>query len=253
MIRSELQRDGQVLHLLLDDPPGNVIDSRMIDAIGDAVDAIGDAVDALKVVVFEGAGANFSYGASVEEHSAEHVAGMLERFHGLFGRLAELAVPTAALVRGQCLGGGLELASWCTWIAASPDARFGQPEIKLAVFPPMASVLLPWRCGGGHALDLCTSGRAIDAARAFEIGLITAVDEDPTEWFERFFDEHLQPLSASSVRIADRALRGDLVETMKTRLPALEELYLEELMSTHDANEGIAAFLERRTPRYEHR
>ena len=178
---------------------------------------------------------------------------MLDRFHALFRLLAKRAIPTAAIVRGRCLGGGLELASYCTWLVASPDARLGQPEIKLAVFPPMASLILPWRIGAGHALDLCVSGRTITAEEALRMGLVTAVANDPRGWFEDFFEAHLAKGSAASLRFAERAVRDALTVALETRLPALERLYLDELMKTRDANEGIRAFMAKEHPVYEHR
>jgi cyclohexa-1,5-dienecarbonyl-CoA hydratase len=155
-------------------------------------------------------------------------------------------------VRGQCLGGGLELASWCTWIAASPDARFGQPEIVLAVFPPMASLLLPWRVGGAAALDLCVSGRSYSADEALACGLIQAVTDAPDAWWRALYTERLAPMSASSLRYAERAVRLTLTDQLDTHLPKIERIYLAELMATHDANEGIEAFIERRPPTFTH-
>lgn len=250
MIRSELRAGGALLHLTLAAPKANVLDARMIRGIEEALSAVGPEV---KAIAFEGEGPNFSFGASVPEHTRENAAAMLAGFHGMFRTLARLAVPTCALVRGQCLGGGLELASWCTWVVASPEARLGQPEIRLAVFPPMASLVLPWRAGGAAALDLCVSGRVIDAASARALGIVTEVADDPSAWWDAHFAEHLAPRSAAALRFAERAARAGLFELLETRLPALERLYLDELMATHDANEGIAAFLEKRAARFEHR
>jgi cyclohexa-1,5-dienecarbonyl-CoA hydratase len=248
-VSSELRHDGALLHIALNAPKANVLDSAMLAGIEAALDAHGDD-PRLALIAFEGTGKHFSFGASVEEHQADQAAAMLERFHGLFRRLGELSVPTAAVVRGQCLGGGLELASYCTWIFAHDGARFGQPEIKLAVFPPMASVLLPWRVGGGAAADLCVSGRSIDAAAALRIGLVQHVSQDPAAALEAFFAEHLAPLSPSSVRFTERAVRLSLHRALERDLPDIERLYLDELMKTHDANEGIASFLEKRDPVY---
>lgn len=249
-VRIESLGDGSVLHLVLDAPKGNVLDAKMIGLLHEALrERVGAET---RVVAFEGEGKNFSFGASVAEHRRAEAAAMLETFHALFRTLAELAVPTAAIVRGQCLGGGLELASWCTWVFASPDARLGQPEIRLAVFPPVASIVLPWRVGGGHAADLCVSGRTLGAPEALAIGLVTEVADDPRVAFEAFYAEHLAGTSASSLRFAERAARAGLHEAIRTRLPALERLYLEELMKTHDANEGIEAFLARRSPSFDH-
>jgi cyclohexa-1,5-dienecarbonyl-CoA hydratase len=248
-IRGELRHDGQLLHLTLDALKGNVLDTAMLGAIEAALDRHGHGAR-LKVILFEGAGRHFSFGASVEEHQADQVAAMLSRFHGLFLRLSTLAVPTCAIVRGQCLGGGLELAAYCSFLFAAPDAVFGQPEIKLAVFPPMASILLPWRVGGGAALDLCVSGRSIDAAEALRIGLASSVDEDPAAAFDALFSRTLAGTSASSLRFAERAVRLPLADRLERDLPRLERLYLDELMATPDANEGIAAFLQKRAPSY---
>lgn len=242
--------DAGVLHLVLDAPKGNVLDLGMIGRLTTALHT--GVTSSTRVVCFEGAGKHFSFGASVAEHRRAEAAAMLAAFHGLFRLLAELAVPTAAIVRGQCLGGGLELASWCTWVFASPDARLGQPEIRLAVFPPMASLVLPWRVGGGRALDLCVSGRTIGAEEARSMGLVTEVAADPRAAFDAFYEEHVAAASASSLRFAERAARGTLLEALRVRLPALERLYLDELMATHDANEGIEAFLDRRPPSFDH-
>jgi cyclohexa-1,5-dienecarbonyl-CoA hydratase len=245
----ERQWGGAVLRLTIDVPRGNVLDGEIVRAIGDALAAEGHD-PRLRCIVFAGAGAHFSFGASVAEHTRDRAPAMLREFHALFRQLAGLHVPTAAIVRGQCLGGGLELASYCTWIFAAPDARFGQPEIALGVFPPMASLILPWRIGGGAALDLCVSGRSIGADEALRRGLVNVVTETPEEALATFLAEHVLPRSASSLRFAERAARLGLARLLEDTLPALERLYLDELMLTEDANEGIAAFLERRRPRF---
>jgi len=249
LIRVDRPFDGAVLHIVLDQPKGNVLSSAMIGAISEALSV--EVTKETRLVVFEGEGKHFCFGASVEEHQAAQAQSMLTAFHGLFRQLAELAVPTCAVVRGQCLGGGLELASWCSWIVASPDAKFGQPEIQLAVFPPMASILLPWRAGGQAALDLCVSGRSLSAEEAVRMGIVNAVTEDPESWWMAMA-ERLVKTSASSLRYAERAVRGPLMLRLERDVPELERLYVDELMKTHDANEGIAAFLERRSPEYRH-
>jgi cyclohexa-1,5-dienecarbonyl-CoA hydratase len=248
VIRAESARDGAVLRLVLDRPKANILDAEMIGSICTALET--QVTAATKLVVFEGAGTHFCFGASVEEHQADQAADMLTTFHGMFRLLGRIGVPTCAVVRGQCLGGGLELASWCTWIVATPDAHLGQPEIKLAVFPPMASVLLPWRVGGGNAMDLCVSGRSVTAEEAVAMGLVSAVTDDPEAWWQALVDDHLSRTSASSLRFAERAARMSLMQQLDTHLPELERLYVAELMATHDANEGIGAFLERRRPAF---
>jgi cyclohexa-1,5-dienecarbonyl-CoA hydratase len=249
MIETERLKEGGVLRVRLNRPKANILDGEMVSAIAKALD---DVDDQLRLIVFEGAGKHFSFGASVPEHTAPKAAAMLATFHGMFRKLGQLGVPTVALVRGQCLGGGLELASWCSWLVADPGANLGQPEIQLAVFPPMASLILPWRAGGRAALDLCLSGRSLTAQQALEMGIANAVTEDPEGWWQSLYDERLAPMSASSLRYAERAARATLLDDLETRLPALEALYLDELMKTQDANEGLAAFMEKRAPQYTH-
>ncbi len=248
MIQTHTSMNDQVLKIVLDQPKANILNAAMIAAISKAVEE--HTSSATRLIVFEGAGEHFCFGASVEEHQAEQAGAMLEAFHGLFKMLGQLGVPTCAVVRGQCLGGGLELVCWCTWVVATPDARLGQPEIQLAVFPPMASLLLPWRAGGQAALDLCVSGRSVSAQEAQTMGIVNEVTEEPEAWWEQLVTRRLSKTSASSLRYAERAARIQLLNQLDRDLPRLEALYLSELMETHDANEGIAAFLERRPPTF---
>ncbi len=250
MIATKHHLDGAALHILLDRPKANILDGAMIEAIRFALHT--EVTDRTALIVLEGSGDHFCFGASVEEHQAEQAPTMLQSFHRLFYDLADLGVPTCAVVRGQCLGGGLELASWCTWIVATPDANLGQPEIRLGVFPPMASILLPWRVGGAHALDLCISGKTITAEEALHMGLVNAVTDEPTRWWVDLVSSKLSNMSASSLRFAERATRIRLRDEMLRHLPDLEQLYLAELMKTPDANEGIASFMERRPPVFTH-
>lgn len=246
------ERDGALLRLRLARPKANLVDAEMIRALHGALVEFHKHPGSLRGALLDAEGPHFSFGASVAEHRKEQAKAMLESFHALFHRLAALSVPTAAIVRGQCLGGGLELASFCTWIFAAPDARFGQPEIQLGVFPPMASIVLPWRIGGGAALALCVGGASIDASEAARIGLVTRVADDPRASFDALYAEQLAGKSASSLRFGERAARAGLYEQLARRLPRLESMYLAELMETRDANEGIAAFLERRVPDFCH-
>ncbi len=251
-IHVEPQHEGQLLHVTLDAPPGNILDEK---AMHELLRVIARAREEHKVKAlrFEGAGAHFCYGASIEEHAPESAATMLHRFHWVFRKLLEAAVPTMAVVRGRCLGGGLELAAMCSFVFASKDALFAQPEIRLALFPPMASILLPWRMGAGAALDLCVSGRTWTAETARGHGLVSSVDADPRAASDAFFQEHLAPRSASSLRMAEHAARFGLSRLMEDQLEGLERLYLDGLMQTNDAREGIAAFMERRSPHFEDR
>jgi cyclohexa-1,5-dienecarbonyl-CoA hydratase len=247
-----LRFDGQVLDLKLNAPKGNVLDSEMMGGLSRAIDEYAGR-DAIKAIVFRGEGPHFSFGASVPEHTREKVAGMLATFHGLLKSVLECGRPTFAVVRGQCLGGGMELVSTCHWIFASGNAAFGQPEIKLGVFAPAASVLLPWRVGQSAADDLVLSGRSIDAARARELGLVHSVSDDPDAALDAFLEDEILGKSAASLRYGVMAARRRMIREVGAELDAVERMYVDELMATEDANEGIGAFLEKRKPEWRNR
>jgi cyclohexa-1,5-dienecarbonyl-CoA hydratase len=156
-------------------------------------------------------------------------------------------------IRGQCLGGGLEFALAGNLMFAAPEAQFGQPELKLGVFAPAASVLLPLRIGQARAEDLLYSGRSIDAHSALAWGLANELAEDPAAAAAAYFDKHLAGKSAASLALAVRAAREPFADLARARLDDVEALYLEKLMLTRDANEGLTAFLEKRAPKWEHR
>jgi len=241
-----LDYQGGILDLALEGGKGNVIDGKMVGALRAAIDQYG-ADPHLKAILIRATGPHFSFGASVEEHRPEQVAGMLSDLHGLLRRIWDLNVPCVGAVRGACLGGGLELVLCCSFLVASPNAKLGNPEIKLGVFAPFASAVLPWRIGFAHAERLLLSGEPVDAPRALAIGLIDEVAEDPEARARTLIAEWLAPKSASSLRFALRAARLTMPRLEET-LERLERLYLKELMATRDAREGIAAFLEKRPP-----
>jgi len=198
-------------------------------------------------------GPSFSFGASVEEHLAERCAQMLSSLHSLVLDMVEWRAPILVAVRGQCLGGGLEVALAGSLIFAGRDARFGQPEMQLGVFAPAASCLLPPRIGQAAAEDLLFSGRSIGAEDALAIGLVHAIADDPEAAALEYFDAHFAKKSAASMACAVAAARGAYAPSLRRRLAEVEELYLEDLMKTHDANEGLAAFLAKRPPDWQHR
>ena len=204
----------------------------------------------LKAVIVDADGPHFSFGASVQEHMPDTVNEMIPGFHALFDAMIDAGVMTIAAVRGQCLGGGLELASFCHRVIAAPDASMGQPEIVLGVFAPVASVALAPRVGRGAADDLCLSGRSLDATEAHRIGLVDEIADDPSEAALAYSREHLLPKSASSLRVAVRAVRGGFEDAFRERLAEVERIYLEDLMATEDALEGLTAFLEKRAPEW---
>lgn len=246
-IALEQKEGGAIWHVFLDDPKANVLDAVMTESLTGVFQDAKEASD-LKVVVLEGVGDHFSFGASVEEHRPDHVEVMLRGFHGLFRTMADTSVVVLAAVRGQCLGGGLELASFAHRIFASPEARLGQPEIRLGVFAPAASVLLPERLGRPAAEDLCLTGRVLTGLEAGDLGLVDVVAEDPTDAALTYARDLLLPHSAAALRRAVRAVRLGLNRRLREDLNEIERIYLRDLMRTADATEGIEAFLEKRRP-----
>ena len=210
-------------------------------------------IEALLAVLVDHEGPHFSFGASVEEHFPERCDAMLRGLHALIGTMLEWPKPILVAARGQCLGGGLEFAVAGHLLFLAPDAQLGQPELKLGVFAPAASVLLPARIGQARAEDLLYSGRSIDAATALAWGLANEVATDPVAAALAYFEKHLAARSAASLAVAVRAARTPFAELARARLEDVEGLYLEELMATRDAREGLKAFIEKRQPHWEHR
>ncbi len=244
-LKVSLERDGKLLRLTLARPKANIVDAAMIAALRTALDEHLSQPH-LRAVLLSHEGPHFSFGASVDEHMPELCAQMLKSLHALVLQLVESPVPVLVALRGQCLGGGLEVAAAGHLLFAAPGAMLGQPEIKLAVFAPAASCLLPERIGQSQAEDLLFSGRSITAEEALRIGLINFVAEDPDQAALDYFDQYLATVSASTLRFAVRAVRSDAMQRIRTKIEFVEKMYLEELMATHDAVEGLTAFVAKR-------
>lgn len=244
-LKVSLERDGKLLRLTLARPKANIVDAAMIGALRAALDEH-LPMPHLRAVLLAAEGPHFSFGASVDEHMPDSCAQMLNSLHALVLQLVESPVPVLVAVRGQCLGGGLEVVAAGNLIFAAPGAMLGQPEIKLAVFAPAASCLLPERIGQAQAEDLLFSGRSITAEEALRIGLVNFVAEDPDQAALDYFDQYLAPVSASTLRFAVRAVRSDAMQRIRAKIEFVEKMYLEELMATHDAVEGLTAFVAKR-------
>lgn len=241
-------REGGVGRLVLDRPPVNVLDLAMMEALQSALAEA--AVDrGLKVLAVSGSGRAFSAGVDVADHTADRVGRMLELFHGAIRRLMALEVPVVALVHGATLGGGCELALACDMILAREDLKLGQPEIHLAVFPPVAAALLPRLIGHQRAMDLILTGRTLGAGEALQMGLVSRIFT--VAEFETGAAAMLADLAARSgpaLRLAKRAVTDGADRPFAAALERAEHLYLTDLMRLPDAHEGIAAFMEKRPP-----
>ncbi|MBC8370956.1 MAG: enoyl-CoA hydratase/isomerase family protein [Planctomycetes bacterium] len=235
--------------------PANIVDRANVAYLRQQLAAAADD-KSIKLVVIKGEGDHFSYGASVQEHTPDLVGNMLREFHDFMRFVDELDLPPLmAAVKGRCFGGGFEVALLCDIIAVADDALLGCPEISLGVFPPAGSALLPLRTTAGRASEMLSSGRFVDAQTAVAYGIAEykfSADNfmsDIEEWAEKSFAK----LSASSLRHTRKASRWPYSHALNTVLPDLEKQYLESLMKTADANEGINAFIEKRKPEGQNR
>ena len=245
------EAERRLLRLRLSRPKANLIDAAMIAALDGALTEHLDNAN-LGSVLLDAEGPHFSFGASIEEHMPGRCQDMLRAIHDLVLRLVKSPVPVLVAVRGQCLGGGLEVALAGHLVFVAPDAGLGQPEMKLGVFAPAASCLLPEIIGPARAIDLLLSGRSITGIDAVAMGMAHETAVDPERAAFAYFDEHLKPKSASSLRSAVKAARSDYAARVAAKIGPVERIYLDELMNTHDAVEGLKAFLGKRAAQWQH-
>ena len=244
-----VERRERVVHLTINAPPVNVLDAAILQEL---VDRLGDfeADEAVAAVVLSGEGRCFSAGASVEEHKQEQADGMVTGLVDACLALPAFPAPVIAAVHGSCLGGAMELISFCDFVVADPEAVFGQPEIKLAFFPPVALHQLPRLTGYQNAAYAILSGENLPAEQAQTMGLVQKI-LPKDEWAE--IDALFNGLSAPVLRITKRALARSLTEGSPERLDHFKALFMSELYRLDDVAEGITSFAERRPPEWKHR
>lgn len=244
----DLDTTDGVAVITLNRPPLNVLTIEMIRELESALDLI-TSDSHLKAVVLRAEGKAFCAGVDVADHIPERVDEMIRGFGRLFSRLRSLPSPTIAVVQGAALGGGTELAISCDLVLAGSSARFGQPEIKLGVFPPIAAAFFPRMMGYQQAARLVLTGETISAEEAVYLRLATAAVAD-AELAARLDDMlgQMRRLSAAALRLAKRALLTGADLGGANALAPIEQLYLTDLMNTADAGEGIRSFMEKRQP-----
>lgn len=236
-----------VAWITLKRPPLNWMNIQMMEELNQALDGLGSAPPNLLVIQAEGKA--FSVGVEVADHLGDKAEHMIQVFHGIFRRMDSLGVPSLAVVQGAALGGGCELATYCDMVIASEKARFGQPEIQVGVFPPIAALAFPRMIGRKKAMELVLSGESVTAQEALDIGLVNKVvpaeqlEAETQAWASRF-----SKLSGVVLRLARKAVTEGWDTHVEKGLGRIEEIYLRELMATKDAKEGLQAFLEKREP-----
>jgi len=240
-------KDG-VATLTLNRPPVNVLNIEMMEEINTYLEGLKKESN-LKLLVIQAAGKAFSAGVDVGEHLGDLVYKMIEVFHKMFRSMDALKVPSIAVVNGSALGGGCELALYCDMVIAAEKSKFGQPEIQVGVFPPIAALVFPRMIGRKKAMELILSGDIISAQEALAMGLINKVVPEASLADEvNGFIEKFKKLSGVVLKLAREATLAGLNDDVDQGLKVIEKIYLERLMKTEDAMEGLRAFLEKRKP-----
>ena len=243
-----VEEKDMIGRITFNNPPLNVLNIEMMKEINQAIkDFQGKK---LKVLILNANGKAFSAGVDVSDHTKEKVNEMIQVFHEIFNNLLKIKAPTVALVNGAALGGGCEVATFCDIVIASEKSKFGQPEIMVGVFPPVAAAIFPKLMWSKKALELMLTGEIIRANDAKELGLVNHIL--PVENFdaeaEKFITEKLANNSAVVLQLTKRAFIEGASQNYSDSIKKIEDIYLNELMKTDDANEGLAAFLEKRQP-----
>jgi cyclohexa-1,5-dienecarbonyl-CoA hydratase len=241
---------SSVARIKLTNPPLNVIDLQMAGQLNDALIEMESRTD-VSTIVFEGDGPAFSAGVDIKAHLPEQIHEMLTSFHAVIRGIVASRKVTIAAVRGVCLGGGAELASVCDMVYTARDATWGFPEIKLGCYPPVAAVALPALVGQKRAAELILTGRQFSGDESAAIGLASrsARAEELDTTVQQTLDE-LAQLSPTALAHAKKAMYGWDAIHFDKGLARAEKIYLEELISTADAREGIIAFLDKRPPKW---
>ncbi|MFZ5649279.1 MAG: enoyl-CoA hydratase/isomerase family protein [Bacillota bacterium] len=233
--------------ITLNRPPLNVLTIPMMEELVSALEwAIGDPGG---IIVIDAEGKAFSAGVDVADHTEDKVDSMIDVFDRIFMTMSGTDKPIVGVVKGAALGGGCELAIFCDILVASEKAKFAQPEIAVGVFPPIACYVLPRIMSWPRALELLLSGETIGAERAEQIGLVNKVL--PFENFEERVSEYLQKfikMSPVVLAMTKKAARAGLGKDFATGLKVIDDIYLNQLMKSEDAKEGLNAFMEKRQP-----
>jgi cyclohexa-1,5-dienecarbonyl-CoA hydratase len=240
---------GDKAFLTINRPPMNILNIATMKEMNNAITSLMDNKE-IKVLIITSSGEKaFSAGVDVTEHTEEKVEEMLQVFHDVFRNLAKLNQVTVAASKGFTLGGGCEVAIFCDMIFAADNLKIGQPEIKLSAIPPIALLLLPKLIGLKKASELLFTGKIIDAAEAERIGLVNKTV--PLESFDRELASFIQPFSELSLiglQFSKKGIQLGLATSFPEGLEKIEKMYLEDLMASEDAHEGLKAFIEKRKP-----
>jgi cyclohexa-1,5-dienecarbonyl-CoA hydratase len=251
--RIDLTFHEHVATITLTHPPVNVIDIPMMEQLSLAI-AETNARPEVSAIVFRGEGKGFSAGVDIAAHTPERIQEMLSKFHAAILAVVNSPKVTIAAVHGNCLGGGAELAMVCDMVYTARDSVWGFPEIKLSCYPPVACTALSILVGQKRAAELILTGRTISGDQALVIGLATASAHH--EELSSLVNESLNQLanlSPAALAMTKKASYVWNAAHFDKGLARAEKIYLEELMKTEDAQEGVRAWMEKRHPKWRNR
>jgi len=239
--------EGSIVRITLNSPPLNVLTIAMMEEMIQAFKwAKGEAG---AVVVVDAEGKAFSAGVDVADHTPDKVGSMIDVFDRLFASMDDVDKPIIGVVNGAALGGGYEVVLFCDMVIASEKAKLGQPEINVGVFPPVACYVLPRLLSWPKAMEYLLSGDVFDAATAEKLGLVNKVL--PVDGFAEGVDEFLKKFTKQSpvvLAMTKKAANAGMGKNFEEGLKTIDSIYLNELMKTEDAVEGLKAFMEKRKP-----
>jgi cyclohexa-1,5-dienecarbonyl-CoA hydratase len=245
--------EGAVARMTLDRPEHNLLNERMLQELAYGIETLHEK-DEVKLIVIDSACKVFCGGIDIGEYTTERVFQMLDAFHHVFSAMLEVGKPVMVVVNGPAIGGGSELAAFGDLVVATPKARFAQPEIKIGVFPPLASTIFPYIVGPKLALELVLTGQAISAERAKDLGLVNQLV--PEEQLERTVNDLIAQITAQSgavLAMAKKAILGGMGLSLRDGLRNSMNIFLNELYRLEDAQEGLRALVEKRKPQWKNR
>ncbi len=242
----KLEIENGVAWIKLANPPLNIVDMEMMNEL---VDAVEKSENEAHIAVIGNEGKHFSAGAEIKEHYPDKAPEMIRTFTELIGKILNYNGVTVAAVKGYALGGGFEIPMACDIILASQNAKLGNPEITLAHYPPIAIAILPKMIGWKNAFEIILTGDAVSAERAMEMGIVNRVfsDENFDEEIRNYINSLLEK-SPAALKFTKKALKASIALSFDAIMEKINDIYLNGLIKTEDAVEGLNAFLEKRKP-----
>jgi len=245
--------EGAIVRLTLNRPEHNLLNEQMLDELATGIEMLHEKDD-VKLIIIDSACKVFSGGIDIGEYTTQRVFQMLDAFHHVFSAMLDVGKPVMVIVNGPAIGGGSELAAFGDIVIATPRARFAQPEIKIGVFPPLASTIFPYIVGTKRALEIVLTGEAISAEQAHDLGLVSRlVAEDKVEKTVADLAAQITSQSGAVLTMAKRAILGGMGLSLKDGLKNSMNIFLNELYRLEDSQEGLRALVEKRKPHWKNR